>query len=114
MPDAVEQHRHRFTVPETDAAVCAWVAAQSNLSLSLRLVIRECIQAHGYADVFAEAMDAGAFAVPVPEPPAQPAPKAPVSRAQASAARQAMDSGADRIARMQGGAARSLSDMLNG
>ena len=111
MPDAVEQHRHRFTVPETDAAVCAWVAAQSNLSLSLRLVIRECIQAHGYDDIFAVAMDAGVFAVPVPEPPAQPAPKAHVSRAKAAAA---LDAGSDRIARMQGAAARSLSDMLNG
>lgn len=111
MPDIAPQHRHRFVVPETDAAVCAWVAAQSNLSLSLRLVIRECIQAHGYDDIFAAAMDAGAFAVPVPEPPVQSAPKAHAGRTKATAA---LDAGNDRIARMQGGAARSLSDMLNG
>ncbi len=106
----VSYHRYRFVVPETDAAVCDWVGAQSDLSLSLRLLVREHVQRCGYSDVFADAMDAGAFSVAAPAEPA-PERRAPEPVREPAPA----SSASDRIARMQGGAAAaSMRDMLNG
>lgn len=107
----VAYHRYRFVVPETDTSVCDWVGAQSDLSLSLRLLVREHVQRCGYSDVFADAMDAGAFAVHVPAEPAS-APERPTQSAPKP--EPAASSATDRIARMQGGAAASMRDMLNG
>ncbi len=42
--------RYRFSVPAGDAAVLDWIKNQDNLSYSLRLVIRDYIQRHGYGD----------------------------------------------------------------
>lgn len=43
--------RLRFSIPKKDDTVLRWVEQQSNLSVSLRMLIRWAIQAYGYADV---------------------------------------------------------------
>lgn len=43
--------RYRFSVPNKDETVLRWVEQQSNLSVSLRMLIRWAIQEYGYADV---------------------------------------------------------------
>lgn len=42
--------RYRFSVPDADASVNNWVQQQSNLSMSLRMLIGECIERNGYGD----------------------------------------------------------------
>lgn len=42
--------RLRFSVPAADVAVLEWCDAQDNLSYSLRTVIREYIERHGFVD----------------------------------------------------------------
>lgn len=42
--------RYRFSVPHADVSVNKWVEQQSNLSMSLRLLIGECIEKTGYVD----------------------------------------------------------------
>jgi len=37
-------------VPEADESVLAWIGAQSDLSASVRSLIREAIERHGYRD----------------------------------------------------------------
>lgn len=46
----VEPKRYRFSVPPADTSVMAWVEQQSNLSMSLRMLIGECIERNGYGD----------------------------------------------------------------
>lgn len=107
----VVYHRYRFVVPETDAAVCDWVGAQSDLSLSLRLLVREHVQRCGYSDVFADAMDAGVFSVAAPTESAPTCREQPARESEPAPA----SSASERIARMQGStAAASMRDMLNG
>lgn len=42
--------RFRVSVPETDESVLAWIGAQSDLSASVRALIRESIERNGYRD----------------------------------------------------------------
>lgn len=42
--------RFRVSVPETDESVLAWIGAQSDLSNSVRALIRESIEKNGYRD----------------------------------------------------------------
>lgn len=114
-------HRYRLVVPEADAQVMTWVTTQSNLSLSLRLLIRQAIAEQGYTDIFARAMDSGVFAAPTPVR-AQVAPDPAPAQAQAAPAQPAyaQSSDDDMIRRMQGvggsssSSRRSMQDMLNG
>lgn len=46
-----DNERRRFTIPEADEAARAWAANQSNLSLSLRILIRRCILQYGNEDI---------------------------------------------------------------
>ncbi|MGP0223864.1 hypothetical protein [Paenarthrobacter sp. NCHU4564] len=58
MPDPQNQgsaklppHRYRLNVPRADEAVVAWMELQDNQSLSMRTLIRESIERHGYVDI---------------------------------------------------------------
>lgn len=42
--------RYRFSVPHADVSINQWVENQSNLSMSLRMLIGECIERHGFGD----------------------------------------------------------------
>ena len=42
--------RFRVSVPETDESVLAWIGAQSDLSNSVRALIKESIERNGYRD----------------------------------------------------------------
>lgn len=42
--------RYRFSVPHADMSINKWVEQQSNLSMSLRMLIGECIEKVGYVD----------------------------------------------------------------
>lgn len=42
--------RFRVSVPDTDESVLAWIGAQSDLSNSVRALIRESIERNGYRD----------------------------------------------------------------
>lgn len=42
--------RFRVSVPDADESVLAWIGAQSDLSASVRSLIREAIERHGYRD----------------------------------------------------------------
>lgn len=48
--DESAELRKRFTIPPQDESVLEWVNEQISLSASLRLVIREWIERHGYGD----------------------------------------------------------------
>lgn len=45
-----QSHRFRVSVPEADESVLAWIGAQSDLSASVRSLIRDAIERHGYRD----------------------------------------------------------------
>lgn len=45
-----QPQRFRVNVPAADEAVLEWMAAQHNHSLSVRILIRESIERHGYVD----------------------------------------------------------------
>ena len=45
-----QSRRFRVSVPEADDSVLAWIGAQSDLSASVRSLIREAIERHGYRD----------------------------------------------------------------
>lgn len=42
--------RYRVSVPEADESVVTWMELQQNPSLSVRMLIRESIERHGYVD----------------------------------------------------------------
>lgn len=42
--------RFRVSVPDTDESVLTWIGAQSDLSASVRALIRESIERNGYRD----------------------------------------------------------------
>lgn len=46
-----QTQRFRVNVPAADEAVLEWMAAQYNHSLSVRILIREAIERHGYIDI---------------------------------------------------------------
>ena len=52
--------RYRFQVPAADESVQEWLAAQINMSNSLRQLIREDIQKNGFTDVTCRAVEQGA------------------------------------------------------
>lgn len=45
-----QSRRFRVSVPEADESVLAWIGAQSDLSASVRALIRDAIERHGYRD----------------------------------------------------------------
>lgn len=45
-----QSRRFRVSVPDADESVLAWIGAQSDLSASVRALIREAIERHGYRD----------------------------------------------------------------
>lgn len=45
-----QSRRFRVSVPEADESVLVWIGAQSDLSASVRSLIREAIERHGYRD----------------------------------------------------------------
>lgn len=45
-----QSRRFRVSVPEADESVLSWIGAQSDLSASVRSLIREAIERHGYRD----------------------------------------------------------------
>lgn len=45
-----QSRRFRVSVPDADKSVLAWIGAQSDLSASVRSLIREAIERHGYRD----------------------------------------------------------------
>lgn len=45
-----QSRRFRVSVPDADESVLAWIGAQSDLSASVRSLIREAIERHGYRD----------------------------------------------------------------
>lgn len=45
-----QARRFRVSVPDADESVLAWIGAQSDLSASVRSLIREAIERHGYRD----------------------------------------------------------------
>lgn len=45
-----QSRRFRVSVPEADESVLAWIGAQSDFSASVRSLIREAIERHGYRD----------------------------------------------------------------
>ncbi|MFD4576725.1 hypothetical protein ACFWNK_30710 [Streptomyces sp. NPDC058417] len=47
-----EPRKVRWTVPAADTSVIEWLNKQTDISQSLRLLIRESIQRDGYVDVF--------------------------------------------------------------
>lgn len=49
MPESFK--RYRFSVPNADESVTQWIEAQSNLSHSIRELIKMAIRCNGYSDV---------------------------------------------------------------
>ena len=45
-----QSRRFRVSVPDADESVLAWIGAQSDLSASVRSLIREAIERYGYRD----------------------------------------------------------------
>lgn len=45
-----QSRRFRVSVPDADESVLAWIGAQSDFSASVRSLIREAIERHGYRD----------------------------------------------------------------
>lgn len=51
--------RYRLQVPAADESVQKWLAAQINISNSLRLLIREDIQKNGFTDMTCRSVEQG-------------------------------------------------------
>ncbi|KAB7835910.1 hypothetical protein [Streptomyces mobaraensis] len=52
-----EPRKVRWTVPAADTSVIEWLNEQTDISQSIRLLIRESIQRDGYIDVFYKPVD---------------------------------------------------------
>jgi hypothetical protein len=52
-----QPQRFRVNVPVADEAVLTWMGLQDNHSLSVRMLIRESIERHGYVDVVNKPVD---------------------------------------------------------
>lgn len=68
-----QSRRFRVSVPEADESVLAWIGAQSDLSASVRSLIREAIERHGYRD---------ATCYPVQQQPRRGRPPKPIEQAE--------------------------------
>lgn len=68
-----QSRRFRVSVPEADESVLAWIGAQSDLSASVRSLIREAIERHGYRD---------ATCYPVQQQPRRGRPPKPTEQAE--------------------------------
>lgn len=89
MARAQSYRQVRMSIPENDVSVLRWLEAQSNMTLSIRLAIRQAITKYGYVDLSCLDIDKGPgrpreteYQEPVPEarpqaPAAQPAPARP-------------------------------------
>ena len=44
--------QYHFTVPLNDTDVKEWISLQANLSVSVRMLIRESVKREGFVDVF--------------------------------------------------------------
>jgi hypothetical protein len=51
-PQKREQYSHqvRISYPKNDTAVTTWIKMQYNLSSSFRMLIKNCIEEHGFVD----------------------------------------------------------------
>lgn len=67
-----QSRRFRVSVPDADESVLAWIGAQSDLSASVRSLIREAIERHGYRD---------ATCYPVQQQPRRGRPPKPIEQA---------------------------------
>ena len=65
-----EYKRYRISVPVDDEVVVAWLAAQSNMSSSIRAIIKDTARRRGLGDVFLSKLPDG-FAVQ-PRPVGRP------------------------------------------
>lgn len=76
LAEAGAPHRVRLTVPAEDAVTMQWLAAQSSVSASLRVLIREAMMQHGPIDALSRPLPTmPAQVAPTPAPvPVQPAP----------------------------------------
>lgn len=52
--NAVQMTRVRFSCPVTDKQVFDWIQGQSNLSASIRHIIKQYVAEHGYGDATCE------------------------------------------------------------
>lgn len=68
-----QSRRFRVSVPDADESVLAWIGAQSDLSASVRSLIREAIERHGYRD---------ATCYPVQQQPRRGRPPKPIEQAE--------------------------------
>ena len=68
-----QSRRFRVSVPDADESVLAWIGAQSDLSASVRSLIREAIERHGYRD---------ATCYPVQQQPRRGRPPKPTEQAE--------------------------------
>lgn len=68
-----QSRRFRVSVPEADESVLAWIGAQSDLSASVRSLIRDAIERHGYRD---------ATCYPVQQQPRRGRPPKPIEQAE--------------------------------
>ena len=50
-------HRLRFAVPKEDESIIRWLNAQSNMSYSLRVLIKRAILKNGYTDITCELIE---------------------------------------------------------
>ena len=71
----------RMSIPESDNSVLKWLAAQSNMTLSIRLAIRQAITKYGYVDLSCLDIDKGPGRPreDYAEPAAEARPQAPVA-----------------------------------
>lgn len=68
-----QSRRFRVSVPDADESVLAWIGAQSDFSASVRSLIREAIERHGYRD---------ATCYPVQQQPRRGRPPKPIEQAE--------------------------------
>lgn len=83
MAKAQSYRQVRMSIPENDASVLRWLEAQSNMTLSIRLAIRQAITKYGYVDLSCLDIDKGPGRPREPdyqEPVAEARPQAPVAQ----------------------------------
>ena len=67
--------RYRFSVPEKDTDVVAWLEEQSDLSISLRILIKNFVKKEGVVDIICRPVDGPKPQASLPkEPKAIPKP----------------------------------------
>lgn len=53
----VNMIRQRISIPESDISVLEWINNQSNVSFSIRMMIKEYIEKYGYSDITCRKVD---------------------------------------------------------